>query len=252
MTITFTDDARAQLERYVDRVRAALTGHERVDAPDVERDVLTHIETELADEPQLITVGRLSEVLEQLGEPDQWMPAEGTAVRAATDVARYRLPWLLRAIVWVFTLYLALSIGTLFVTFFVQFSRVEGAGMAPTLNDHDRVVVNKIVYRIHDPRRGDVVMLYYPLNPDKSFFKRVIAEGGDTVRIVGGRVDVNGIPLKDDYVPNEFRSQDYWGPQVIQQDYYFVLSDHRNNSSDSRHWGMVPKKYIIGKVLLHL
>jgi signal peptidase I len=98
--------------------------------------------------------------------------------------------------------------------------------MAPTLEDQDRLIVNKLVYRIGEPRRGDIVMLYYPLNPEKSFVKRVIAEEGDTVRIVDGRVYVNDIP----------------------EGYDFVMGDHRNNSSDSRHWGMVPKKYIIGKV----
>ena len=49
-------------------------------------------------------------------------------------------------------------------------------------------------------------------------------------------------------MPSEFRSHDDWGPQMIQEGYYFVMGDHRNNSSDSRHWGLVPKKYIIGKV----
>ena len=62
------------------------------------------------------------------------------------------------------------------------------------------------------------------------------------------RVYVNDIPLHDEYVPPEFRSHDDWGPQVVQQGYYFVMGDHRNNSSDSRHWGPVPKKYIVGKV----
>ena len=84
--------------------------------------------------------------------------------------------------------------------------------MAPTLEDQDRLIVNKLVYRIGEPRRGDIVMLYYPLNPDKSFVKRVIAEEGDTVRIVDGRVYVNDVPLHDDYVPTEFRSHDDWGP----------------------------------------
>ncbi len=149
---------------------------------------------------------------------------------------------------WVKTLASAAVYATLIVTFGFQVARVEGLSMAPTLDDQDRLIVNKLVYRISSPRRSDIVMLYYPLNPDKSFVKRVIAEEGDQVRIVDGRVYVNDVPLPDDYVPEEYRSHDDWGPQVIPEGYYFVMGDHRNNSSDSRHWGMVPKKYIIGKV----
>jgi signal peptidase I len=153
-------------------------------------------------------------------------------------------------VAWLKTLVSAAVYAVLIVTFVMQVARVEGQSMAPTLEDQDRLIVNKLVYRIADPRRGDIVMLYYPLNPDKSFVKRVIAEEGDTVRIVDGRVFVNDIPLKDDYVSSEYRSHDDWGPQVIPEGYYFVMGDHRNNSSDSRHWGMVPKRYIIGKVQL--
>ena len=149
---------------------------------------------------------------------------------------------------WVKTLMSAAVYAVLIVTFLFQVARVEGQSMAPTLEDQDRLIVNKLVYRIGEPRRGDIVMLYYPLNPEKSFVKRVIAEEGDTVRIVDGRVYVNDIPLKDDYVASEYRSHDDWGPQVIPEGYDFVMGDHRNNSSDSRHWGMVPKKYIIGRV----
>jgi signal peptidase I len=138
--------------------------------------------------------------------------------------------------------------ATLIVTFGFQVARVDGLSMAPTLEDRDRLIVNKFVYEIGEPRPGDIVMLYYPLNPEKMFVKRVIAREGDTVRIVDGRVFVNDIPLHDDYVPAEFRSHDDWGPQVVQQGYYFVMGDHRNNSSDSRHWGPVPKKYIVGQV----
>ncbi|HEY1913716.1 MAG TPA: signal peptidase I [Vicinamibacterales bacterium] len=151
-------------------------------------------------------------------------------------------------IAWVKTLVSAAVYAVLIVTFGFQVARVEGQSMAPTLEDQDRLIVNKLIYRIGEPRRGDIVMLYYPLNPDKSFVKRVIAEEGDTVRIVDGRVYVNDIPLKDDYVEADYRSHDDWGPQVIPEGYDFVMGDHRNNSSDSRHWGMVPKKYIIGKV----
>jgi signal peptidase I len=65
---------------------------------------------------------------------------------------------------------------------------------------------------------------------------------------VDGQVFVNDVPLADQYVPSEYRSHDDWGPSIVPEGYYFVMGDHRNNSSDSRHWGFVPKRYIIGKV----
>lgn len=146
------------------------------------------------------------------------------------------------------TLFSAAVYATLIVTFGVQVARVDGQSMSPTLEDHDRLIVNKLVYEIGEPRPGDIVMLYYPLNPEKMFVKRVIAKESDTVRIVDGRVYVNDLPLHDDYVPEDYRSHDDWGPSVVPQGYYFVMGDHRNNSSDSRNWGPVPKKYIVGKV----
>ena len=177
--------------------------------------------------------------------------ADDTAAADTTERAGVRLAQVQEELLaWVKTLASAAVYAVLIVTFGVQVARVEGQSMAPTLEDQDRLIVNKLVYRIGEPRRGDIVMLYYPLNPEKSFVKRVIAEEGDTVRIVDGRVYVNDIPLRDDYVPAEYRSHDDWGPQVIPEGYYFVMGDHRNNSSDSRHWGMVPKKYIIGKIQL--
>jgi signal peptidase I len=151
---------------------------------------------------------------------------------------------------WLKTLASAAVYATLIVTFGFQVARVEGQSMAPTLADQDRLIVNKLAYRIGTPQVGDIVMLYYPLNPDKSFVKRVIAEEGDQIRIVDGRVYRNDVQINDNYVPTEFRSHDDYGPQVVPQGYYFVMGDHRNNSSDSRHWGFVPKKYIIGKVQL--
>ena len=153
-------------------------------------------------------------------------------------------------VTWFKTLASAAVYATLIVTFGFQVARVEGQSMAPTLADQDRLIVNKLAYRLGEPRRGDIVMLYYPLKPEKSFVKRVIGEESDQVRIVDGRVYVNDVPLQDDYVPPEYRDHHDWGPQVIPDGYYFVMGDHRNNSSDSRHWGMVPKKYIIGKVQL--
>jgi signal peptidase I len=153
-------------------------------------------------------------------------------------------------VAWLKTLASAAVYATLIVTFGFQVARVEGMSMAPTLQDQDRLIVNKLAYRIGDPKVGDIVMLYYPLKPEKSFVKRIIAEEGDQVRIVDGKVFRNDVPLDDSFILPEYRSHDDWGPQVIPEGYYFVMGDHRNNSSDSRHWGFVPKKYIIGKVQL--
>ena len=154
-------------------------------------------------------------------------------------------------VAWLKTLASAAVYATLIVTFGFQVARVEGQSMAPTLADQDRLIVNKAAYRFfEEPQIGDIVMLYYPLNPDKSFVKRVIAEEGDQVRVVDGRVFRNDVPMDDAFVPSEYRSHDDWGPEVVPEGQYFVMGDHRNNSSDSRHWKWVPKKYIIGKVQL--
>jgi hypothetical protein len=84
--------------------------------------------------------------------------------------------WKDELVAWFKTLASAAVYATLIVTFGFQVARVEGQSMAPTLSDQDRLIVNKFAYRMGAPRRGDIVMLYYPLNPDKSFVKRVIAE----------------------------------------------------------------------------
>jgi signal peptidase I len=175
------------------------------------------------------------------------MPPEGRPAETATfPVSRIAE----EVVAWLKTLASAAVYATLIVTFGFQVARVEGQSMAPTLADQDRLIVNKLAYRLGDPQVGDIVMLYYPLNPDKSFVKRVIAEQGDQIRIVDGRVYRNDVPINDEYVPAEYRSHDDWGPEVVPEGYYFVMGDHRNNSSDSRHWKYVPKKYIIGKVQL--
>jgi len=137
------------------------------------------------------------------------------------------------------------------IVFFLQVRRIEGTDMAPTLNDKDQVVINKVVYRIRHPRRGDIVMVDFPLKPERSLTERVVAEGGDTVRITDGRVYVNDAPFEDDYyVAPAYRSHDDYQPHVVPTGYFFVMGDHRNGSSDSRHWGAIPEKYIIGKVAL--
>ena len=175
----------------------------------------------------------------------------GMAAAGGGSTTLHRLGvWRDELVAWFKTLASAAVYATLIVTFGFQVARVEGQSMAPTLADQDRLIVNKLAYRIGEPRRGDIVMLYYPLDPDKSFVKRVIAEEGDEVRIVDGRVYVNDVPLADDFVPPEYRDHDTREPERVKDGFYYVMGDHRNNSSDSRHWGQVPKKYIIGKVQL--
>jgi signal peptidase I len=175
-------------------------------------------------------------------QPDGRLAIDGGALRMERVVEEL--------IAWLKTLASAAVYATLIVTFGFQVARVEGHSMAPTLEDQDRLIVNKLAYRIGEPHISDIVMLYYPNDPNKSFVKRVIAEEGDQVRIVDGKVFRNDILLDDSFVPPDYKSHDDWGPQVIPEGYYFVMGDHRNNSSDSRHWGFVPKKYIIGRVQL--
>ena len=180
-------------------------------------------------------------------------PLSGESRTADNSVREqpHRLARMTHGIVdWFGTLASAAVYATLLLTFVGQIARVDGLSMEPTLADHDRLVVNKWIYRVGEPRPGDIVMLYYPVDPEKSFVKRVIAREGDEVRIASGKVYVNGVALHDEFVPPEYRSFDDFGPQVVPQGYYFVMGDHRNGSSDSRHWGPVPKKYIVGKVQL--
>lgn len=182
--------------------------------------------------------------------------SEGPALRQPGRPLRLSSPGLSPAqirnelLAWLKTIISAAVYAALIVTFGFQVARVEGQSMAPTLQDHDRLIINKFAYQIGSPQRGDIVMLYYPLDPSKSFVKRIIAAEGDTVRIVDGRVYVNDVRLHEPYVLPAYRSHDDWGPQVIPEGYYFVMGDHRDDSSDSRQWGMVPKRYVVGRVQL--
>jgi signal peptidase I len=219
----------------------------------------TPVETWSASSPEVVDAIRQGESAVSVDVPPVHPPVGAEApplavqLRAERERRRQRRAALAarvreETVAWIKTVVSAAVYATLIVTFGFQVARVEGQSMAPTLEDQDRLIVNKLIYRLISPQRGDIVMLYYPLKPEKSFVKRVIAEEGDTVKVVDGQVFVNDVPLADSYVASEYRSHDDWGPSIVPEGYYFVMGDHRNNSSDSRHWGFVPKRYIIGKV----
>jgi signal peptidase I len=146
-----------------------------------------------------------------------------------------------------------LSVAVLFCFFLIAFVaqafRVQGTSMEPLLLDGERIVVNKFVYRFRPIERGDVVVFWYPRDPSVSFVKRVVALPGDLVEIRGGELVVNGLAVKEPYLPAGFRDDDSHGPTEIRKGYYFVLGDHRRSSNDSRSWGEVPEKYIYGRAV---
>ena len=150
----------------------------------------------------------------------------------------------------------ALMIAALVVVFIVQPVKVEGTSMLPRLHDGERIFVNKLIY--YDEyrwapkiERGDIVVFWYPNDPSKSYIKRVIGLPGEIVEVREGTVFINGAVLEEKYLdPGENASSASLGPQQVKLNYYFVMGDNRDNSSDSRSWGLVPKKYIYGKALL--
>jgi signal peptidase I len=142
---------------------------------------------------------------------------------------------------------LAVLIALIVTFFFYQPVQVEGTSMMPQLENHERVFVNKILYRLEPVRRGDIIVFRYPLDPSKSFIKRVVGLPGDWVSIRNGRVYVNGGLLNENYVPPNYLGHDNCSPVHVAPDHYYVLGDHRDFSDDSRIWGTVDQKYIYGE-----
>jgi signal peptidase I len=135
------------------------------------------------------------------------------------------------------------------IVFVAQAFRVQGTSMLPLLEDGERIIVNKFVYRFQPIERRDVVVFWFPRDPSLSFIKRVIGVPGDTVEIKNGEVFVNGQKLREDYLHEKFRDHDNLPATEVKPGFYFVLGDHRNSSNDSRAWGEVPEKYIYGRAV---
>jgi len=152
---------------------------------------------------------------------------------------------------WMRDLFVSVTLAILVILFLYQPVKVEGTSMMPSLIDQERIFINKFIYRfgLGEIQRGEMIVFWFPADPSKSYIKRVIAVPGDTVEIAGGTVIVNGQPVQEQYVTEEYRDRQSIAPLTIPPANYFVLGDHRSSSNDSRNWGTVPRKYIYGKAV---
>lgn len=149
---------------------------------------------------------------------------------------------------------LVLAVFFLLLIFVAQPVVVEGTSMMPQLHDGERLIVNKLIYYHIKSfswghiERGDIVVFWYPKDPDKSYVKRVIGLPGETVEIRNGVILIDGSALQETYIDDEHnQSLPSFPPKKVDEHFYFVMGDNRDNSSDSRYWGLVPEKYIYGK-----
>jgi len=166
--------------------------------------------------------------------------------QAAAAPARQRKPM---ATSWLRDVIISLAVSAFFIIFLYQPVKVEGTSMMPTLEDQERVFINKFVYKLEPIERGDVIVFRYPRDPAKSYIKRVIAVAGDRVRIEAGVVFVNGTRLREMYVPRMYEDVRSYSEIVVPPHSYFVLGDHRNLSNDSRDFGPVDEAFIYGKAV---
>ena len=131
---------------------------------------------------------------------------------------------------------------------------VNGSSMVPTFEDGDYLIVGEISYRFNDPERGDVVVFRYPNDPSKFFIKRIIGLPGETLKIVGSKVSIRHNKTEDEEL---YESYVVYPAQnnieiTLNDDEFFVMGDNRAQSSDSRSWGPMPKKFLVGRALIRL
>ncbi len=170
----------------------------------------------------------------------------------------------------------ALAVAIVIKAFLVQAFWIPSGSMIPTLEVNDRVLVNKLEYRIQDPARGDIVVFESPYrNGDEEtlaeavirnvfesigvrtavvpddFIKRVIATGGETVEIHDGAVYVDGEAIAEPYLPSDIQMADF-GPVTVDRDHLFVMGDNRNSSSDSRVFGTIDEETVVGRAFVRM
>ncbi len=126
---------------------------------------------------------------------------------------------------------------------------IPSGSMEPNLKENDRIIVSKLNYHFQEPSRGDIVVFKYPRDTKRNFVKRLIAVGGETVALKNSRLYINGEATPENYLPPGLRFADF-GPVQVPEGNYLMLGDNRNNSDDSRVWGFLPEKLIIGKAIV--
>jgi signal peptidase I len=177
--------------------------------------------------------------------PDQGMTqAQPDAAPVAPESSSLRT---LRT--WMRDLFFSILVSFFIIILVYQPVKVEGGSMEPGLEDQERIVINKLVYRLETIDRGDIVVFRYPRDTHKSFIKRIIGLPGDRIYIAYGHVFVNGNQLPEPYVPADYQDARSFAEIVVPNNAYFVLGDHRSMSNDSREFGPVMRGYIYGKAV---
>jgi signal peptidase I len=147
---------------------------------------------------------------------------------------------------------MAFAIFMMVYLFLFQPHKVDGSSMYPNFHNKEFILTDKISYRGKDPQRGDVIVFHAPPPFDSDFIKRIVGLPGEIIEVKGGVVFINGSKLDESYLPDSFTTSEKsflrdGVPYPIPTDYYMVFGDNRNYSSDSREWGPVSKKAIVGK-----
>jgi len=143
------------------------------------------------------------------------------------------------------TILLTLLIYVLIRTFLIENYRVVGHSMVPTLEDRQFLVVNKLDYRLRQPRRGDIVVFFDPRDGDRKLIKRIVGLSGEVVEIRNGQVFVDGRTLDEPYIQNRARYSE--SATQVPEGHFYVLGDNRSNSSDSHNWGTLSEEKIVGR-----
>jgi signal peptidase I len=151
---------------------------------------------------------------------------------------------------WIVSIVIAVVLAFCIRYFIVEPYLVDGPSMRPTLQNAERLVVNKFIYRFRAPERGEILVFRYPRDPSRDFIKRVIAIPGDTIEIKDGRVFVNQQLMNEPYILSKTRGD--YPLSTVPEGHIFVMGDNRNNSEDSRFAdvGFVPYDLIKGKAVL--